>query len=281
MQMKMKIQQKYIITMIVAIASATASYAINYYLNLGPINNYQRAGPVFAASLIGIIAALFLKSYAVTAYIGAFVGMSSLQVIPSIWYAPIFGLVCGIVCIIFASQFVGFGGKAGTTAFLSVNVTAYLFIVGSALGLSTFKLEDYFKNLTSIDSAFLAAAILSGVFGIMATMLLREKVLQKTIKTNEAVLAPAIVGLLSAIVVPWIPPTDISVKLPTIIASGTYAGMASRNILPKTEHWLATGIIVGILNVTTATIFIGFGGGLGFRGLLSIVILRIMMSFFK
>lgn len=277
----MKIQQKHVITIGVAIVSTIASYAINYYLNLGPINNYQRAGPVFAASLIGVIAALFLKSYAVTAFIGAFVGMSSLQVIPSIWYTPLFGFICGIVCILFASHFVGFGGKAGTTAFLSVNVTAYILTVGSVLGLQTFKLEDYFKNLTSIDPAYLAAAILAGVFGMMATMLLREKVLQKTIKTNEVVLGPAIVALVSAIVIPWIPPTDISVKLPAIVASATYAGMASRNILPKTDHWLATGILVGVINVTTATVFIGFGGGLGFRGLLSIIIVHTMMGLFK
>jgi len=87
--------------------------------------------------------------------------------------------------------------------------------------------------------------------------------------------------LVSAIVVPWIPPTDITAKLPVIIASGTYAGMASRKILPTYMHYLVTGIIVGIINVTTATVFIGFGGGLGFRGLISIVILRAIMSLYK
>lgn len=277
----MKIQQKHIITIAVAIFSTALSYTINYYLNLGPINNYQPAGSVFAASAVGIIAALFFKDYAVTGYIGALLGMSSLKVIPSIEYTLLFGFICGIVCIIFAPQFVGFGGKAGTTAFLSVNVTIYLFVVAGALGLSNTKLEDYFKNLPPIDPTFLVAAILAGVFGIMATILLREKVLQKTIKTNDVVLGPAIVGLLSAIVVQWIPPTSITTKLPAIIASGTYAGMASRKILPTSVDFLITGIIVGIINVTTATVFMGFGGGLGFRALISIVLLRVAMSLYR
>jgi len=275
------IQRKHIITIGVAIFGTVLSYAINYYLNLGPINNYQLAGPVFAASIVGIIAALFLKDYAVTAYIGSFVGMSSLKVIPSIEYTLLFGFICGIICIVFASQFVGFGGKAGTTAFLSVTATVYLFIVAGAFGLSNTNVGDSFKNLTSIDLTFLIAAILAGIFGIMATIMLREKVLQKTTKTNDAVLGPAIVGLLVSIIIPWIPPTNITSKLPTIIASATYAGMASRKILPTDAQFILTGIIVGIINVTTATVFIGFGGGLGLRALLGIVVLRAFTNLYK
>ena len=179
----MKIEQKHIITIIVAIVSTVMSYAINYYLNLGPLNNYQRAGPVVAASIVGIIAALFFKNYAVTGYIASFVGMSSLNVIPSIEYTILFGFVCGIICILFAPHYAGFGGKAGTTAFLSVATTVYLLVVASAFGVGGINLENYFSNLTSIDPTFLVAAIVAGVFGVMATILLREKVLQKTIKT--------------------------------------------------------------------------------------------------
>lgn len=276
----MNIKREHIITIAVAMVSTMLSYAINYHLNLGPLNNYQRAGPVFAASVVGVLAALFFKNYAVTGYIGSFVGMSSLKVIPSIEFTLVYGFICGIICILFATHFAGFGGKAGTTAFISVNVSTYLFVVASGLGWSSVKVEDYFKSLTSIDPTFLLVAIIAGVFGTIATILLREKVLQKTIKTNEVVLGPAIVGLISAIVVLWIP-SPFTAKLLAIIASGTYAGMASRKILPADAHFLVTGVIVGIINVTTATLFMGFGGGLGFRGLISIVLLRVAAGLYK
>lgn len=287
----MKIQRTHVMTIVVAILSTALSYIINCYATLGPINNYQRAGPVFAASTVGIIAALLFKNYAVTGYIGAFVGMCSitLRIIPSIEYTLLFGFICGVVCILFAPKFVGYGGKAGTAAFLSVTVTTYILMVASALGLSkTTNLEDYFKNLTLLqetgimDYPFIIAAILSGVFGTMATILLREKVLQKTnLKMNEVVLGPAIIGLISAILVQWTPPTKVPTNLQAIIASGTYAGMASRKILPTYTHYLITGLIVGIVNVTTATVFMGFGGGLGFRALISIVISRVAMDIYK
>ncbi|MFH0749124.1 MAG: hypothetical protein V1915_04320 [Candidatus Bathyarchaeota archaeon] len=282
----MKIEQKHIMTIIIAMVSTTLSYVINYYLNLGPINNYQPAGAVFAGSAVGIIAALFFKDYAVTGYVGAFVGMSSLKVIPSVEYTLLFGFICGIVCILYAPQFAGFGGKAGTTAWLSVIITLYMLVVTSSLGLLNTQLEDYFKNLTPIDPTFLVAAILAGVSGILATILLREQVLQKTIKAralkvNEAVLGSAIVGLVGSIIVPWIPPSIITTRLPVILVSGTYAGMASRKILPTTMDFLLTGILVGVINVTTATVFIGFGGGLGLRAMLSIIVLMVAWRLYK
>ena len=73
-----KILRMHGITIAVAIVSTALTYFINYFINLGPINNYQRVGPVFASSFVGVLAAFFFKKYAVTAYIGAFVGMSSL-----------------------------------------------------------------------------------------------------------------------------------------------------------------------------------------------------------
>jgi len=277
----MKIEKKHIITIIVAMISTTLTYAINYYLNLGPLNNYKSAGPVFAYGVVGIISALFFRTYAVTGLIGSFVGMSSLKVIPAIEYTLLFGFVCGVICILFASHYVGFGGKAGTTAFLSVTTTTYLLVAGSVFGFnSSWSILDYFKNLAPVDPAFVVAAIIAGIAGTMATILLREKILQKTFKTNEVVLAPSLVGLIGAIIVPWIPPSAITAGLPIIIASGTFAGMASCTCLTNTSHFLLAGILVGIINVTTATVFMGFGGALGFKALISIIIVRYALRAF-
>jgi hypothetical protein len=62
--------------------STTLTYAINYYLSLGPINVDRPAGPVVAASLIGSARLLF-KGYVVASYIAAFVGISAKIVISS------------------------------------------------------------------------------------------------------------------------------------------------------------------------------------------------------
>lgn len=260
----MKVTRNHLITLGVAIFATTLSYAINYS---------ARAGPVVAASIVGIIGALFFKGYAVTSYIAAFAGMSSTTVIPSIWYAPIFGLMAGIFAILFAKLFVGYGGKAGTTCFCSVNLTLIFFITLGVLGLSQHNVSNHFKPLTAndLDPVWIVTAVIAGVYGTVGTVLLREKALQKRKAPNEVVLGPAILGLATALVLPWIIPT-LAGKIAAVVASGTYAGMVSRKILAADVHLVVAGAVVGLLNVFLATVFIGVGGKLGFMGLLGIAL---------
>jgi len=261
----------------VAIFATTLSYAINYYLNLGPLNGGKPAGAVVGASTVGIIGALFFKDYAVASYIAAFAGMSAITVIPSIWYAPIFGLMAGIFTILMAKLFVGYGGKAGTTCFCATNVTLAFFIVLGTLGLAQYNINSYFRALalSDLDPVWVLAAVVAGVWGIMGTVLLREKVLQKRKAPNEVVLGTATIALVSALVLPWIVPSLAS-KIAAVIASGTYAGMVSRKIIAVDIHLVMTGVVVGLLNVFLSTVFIGVGGRLGFMGLLGISLFRYM-----
>jgi len=274
----MKVTRSHLITIGVAIFATTLSYAINYHVNLGPLNGGKPAGPVIAASVVGIIGALFFKGYAVASYIAAFAGMSSTTIIPSIWYAPLFGFMAGIFAILFAKLFVGYGGKAGTTCFCSVNLTLIFLIVLGLLGLSQHNISNHFKPLTTsdFDPVWVITAVIAGVYGTMGTILLREKVLQKRKAPNEAVLGPAIVGLATALVLPWIIPSPVgkisSSSVAAVVASGTYAGMVSRKILATDIHLVMAGAVVGLLNVLLATVFIGVGGKLGFMGLLGIAL---------
>lgn len=269
----MKVEGKHLITIGVAVFATTLSYAINYHVNLGPLNGGKPAGPVVAASVVGIIGALFFKGYAVASYIAAFAGMSSTSVIPSIVYAPLFGFMAGIFAILFAKLFVGYGGKAGTTSFCAVNVTLIFFIVLGVLGLTQHNVTNHFKPLTAsdLDPVWILTAVIAGVYGIMGTVLLREKVLQRRKAPNEVVLGPAIVGLATALVLPWIIPT-LAGKIAAVVASGTYAGMVSRKILAADIHLVMAGAVVGLLNVLLASVFIGVGGKLGFMGLLGIAL---------
>ena len=269
----MKITQKQLLTIAVAVVCTTLSYGINYYVNLGPLNGGKPAGAVVAASLVGILSALFLKDYAVAGYIAAFAGMSATSVIPSIFYAPVFGFMAGVFTLLMAKMFVGYGGRAGTMCFCSANVTLAFFIVLGTLGLTQHNVGAHFRALTlaDLDPVWVITAMAAGVFGIMGTVLLRERMLQKRKAPGEVVLGSAIVALVSALVLPWIVPSMAS-KVAAVVASGTYAGMVSRKVIAADVHLVLTGLVVGLLNVLMSTIFIGVGGRLGFMGLLGIAL---------
>jgi len=271
----LKVTRKQLITIGVAVFATTLSYAINNFVNLGALNGGKPAGAVVGASTTGIVSALFFKDFAVAGYIAAFAGMSATTVIPSIWYAPVFGLMAGIFTILMAKLFVGYGGKAGTTCFCATNVTLAFFIVLGTLGLTQFNINAHFRALTlsDLDPTWILTAVVAGVFGIMVTVLLREKVLQKRKVPNEVVLGSAIVALVSALVLPWIVPSLAS-KIAAVVASGTYAGMVSRKIIAADIHLVMAGIVVGLLNVFMSTVFMGVGGRLGFMGLLGIALFR-------
>jgi hypothetical protein len=270
----MKVTSKHLTTIGVAVFATTLSYAINYYLNLGPLNGGKLAGPVVAASLVGILGALFFKEYALASYIAAFAGMSSTTVIPSIWYAPLFGFMAGLFAILMARLFVGYGGRAGTMCFVAVNLTLLLLIVTlGVVGVTQHNISNHFRLLTAndLDPVWIVTAVVAGIFGTVGTVVFREKVLQKRKAPNEVVLGSAVVALVSALVLPWVLPS-LAGKIAAVVASGTYAGMVSRKIMVADVHLAMAGAAVGLLNVLLATVFIGVGGRLGFMGLLGIAL---------
>jgi len=78
--------------------------------------------PVVAASLVGIIAAVVVRSVAVPGYCGAFVGMTSPALFGTYWYATLAAVVAGLLFIVAHPVFHGLGGKLGTTAFVGVSL---------------------------------------------------------------------------------------------------------------------------------------------------------------
>ncbi|MGM0477710.1 MAG: hypothetical protein ACQERC_00685 [Bacteroidota bacterium] len=88
----------------------------------------QKAGvsAVVASCIIGLLGALIGRlmqsdDLSMVIFAGSFVGMTaiSLTTIPIILLA---GISCGILYLIAAPIFVGYGGKLGTIAFISVSV---------------------------------------------------------------------------------------------------------------------------------------------------------------
>lgn len=88
------------------------------------INHQMGYGPVIANGLVGVMAATFLPNdLAGITYTSSFVGMSSLEVIPSLGVAVLGSIIVGIIFLITAEIYSGIGGKGGTTASLSTIIT--------------------------------------------------------------------------------------------------------------------------------------------------------------
>ncbi|SET07050.1 hypothetical protein SAMN05660297_01299 [Natronincola peptidivorans] len=91
------------------------------------INHEMGYGALVANGLVGVLAAIFLPGpLAGAAYAASFVGMSGLAVIPSMGVAALGGVVVGIVLVFTGEIYAGVGGKGGTTAALSVQITRFL-----------------------------------------------------------------------------------------------------------------------------------------------------------
>ncbi len=94
---------------------------------------------VVASCVIGLVGALVghllnFPNLALVVFAGTFVGMTSAS-IGSIGLVAVGGLVCGIIYILSLKIFVGFGGKLGTTAFLStLLVWGIFYLVRKGIG---------------------------------------------------------------------------------------------------------------------------------------------------
>ena len=111
----MKIKENNMNIIILSIISATLTWFLNHKLGYGPI---------ISNGLIGVIGAIFLPStLAGIVFTSSFVGMSGLNVIPSLQWALVGGIVVGIVLILTKEVYAGLGGKGGTTAATSTLIT--------------------------------------------------------------------------------------------------------------------------------------------------------------
>jgi hypothetical protein len=90
--------------------------------------------------LLGALIGYGMKNedLAMVIFAGSFVGMTTISIasLPLILLA---GLACGILYVLSESIFVGYGGKLGAIAFVSLIVVVFMFgIFGKATGNSQF-----------------------------------------------------------------------------------------------------------------------------------------------
>lgn len=88
------------------------------------INHQMGYGPIIANGMVGVVAGALLPGpLAGVTYTASFVGMSGLSVIPSFFSALIGGVVVGTIIIYTPEIYAGIGGKGGTTAAVSGQIT--------------------------------------------------------------------------------------------------------------------------------------------------------------
>jgi hypothetical protein len=99
--------------------AAFAAVIITWFMN-----HTMGLGAFIANGTVGLIAAtLFPPALAGTTYAASFVGMSALSILPTLGSAVLGGIVVGIVLVFTAEIYAGIGGKGGTTAALSAQIT--------------------------------------------------------------------------------------------------------------------------------------------------------------
>lgn len=95
------------------------------------LSSVSNLGPTVASGVVGLLASKFLKNrYSLIVYTGAFVGMSSPEVLPTIWTAGLAGLFAGLLYEVMEGVWEGIGGRLGTMAATAVIVTILLGVGG-------------------------------------------------------------------------------------------------------------------------------------------------------
>lgn len=93
-------------------------------------------GSVISTGITGVLGSLlpiinkksdYLKKLPSAIYCGAFIGMSSMQVSPSIDFIIVAGFFTCIILMMSKNLFLGFGGKLGTIAFFGVALASIFF----------------------------------------------------------------------------------------------------------------------------------------------------------
>lgn len=114
-----------------------ADYLALVTVPAGAISTYllsieSALGPVIAAGIVGVAASFLpslgerFKSFPAQIYCGAFVGMTSSQVINDPWLIIFAGLLSAGIFLIIRNHLNGYGGKIGSIAFGGVVITVII-----------------------------------------------------------------------------------------------------------------------------------------------------------
>jgi len=202
-----------------------------------------RLGAVVAASLVAILAHLIFPEYDVPAYCGAFVGMTSNELLFNHQEVALASLVAGLIYALTRNVFSGFGGKLGTIALIGAVVT------GLGMG-RQFLITPIFDWQTN------AMILLTAAIATPLTFYLNFN------RKNGPVIASAVVGLIAGLIFPILFPKYGNI-LAVVAICASFTGMTNQQRCPVFWQIIINGILTGIIFVFSAPLFGGAGGKLG------------------
>lgn len=214
---------------------AVVSYTLNVNVGLGAVTS---------ASLVALIASLILPGYGVPIYCGSFVGMTSAELLVGYGDLSLAGTVAGILFVLTADVFTGFGGKLGTIAFAGSLITR--------LGLKREFIVTPVPEWNVIWQVILYSVVATAI-----TYWLSVK------RKHGGVMASGIVGITGGLILPAVYPGEVGRTLAVMVICASFAGMSSAKRFPHIVQMILVGWITGMIFVYSMPLAGGAGGKLG------------------
>lgn len=221
------------LSFISVVIGGLSAYILNIYLNQGAI---------IAASIVGIIGALFVKEKTIPIYTGAFVGMVSPELLHDFYHILIACIIAGFIFELAKDVFNGIGGKLGTIAFSSwilLFVTSNLKIINPVI-----------THVVGYE------IFLISLVGVLSTYFLHIYM------KKDLVGSSALVSLLGALLLPEIFPQS-GENLSVLLMAATFAGMSSKDRIGNFYEIFLVAFFVALFFVYSYTHLDGGGGKLG------------------
>lgn len=200
-------------------------------------------GPVVAAGITGIGAAVISKKYAVPAYCGAFVGMVSQEVSRGYIFLLLASVIAAAIYVLSICVFNGFGGKLGTIAFTGCLLASFIL-----------RRELLSEPIPENEKAVLIT--LYSVIAAVITYLI-------SIKSGEGpVMASSVTGIAGGLILPAIH-GEAGGTLAVVVICASFAGMSSEERLPNIFLVGTAGLFSAVVYILSSPHLGGAGGKLG------------------
>jgi hypothetical protein len=200
-------------------------------------------GAVVAASVVGLIAGLILPEDGAAIYCGAFVGMTSNNLLFDHGELALAGVFSGVLFFITRPVFVGVGGRLGTIA-----------MVGSVLTGEIFSREFLFSPIP--DLSLCSHIMVVSLVAAVATFALSLH------RGTGPVVASSLVGLVGGLLLPILFPLN-GITLAVVAICASFTGMSSKERFPTMDWMVLAGVFTGVVFIFSTPNLGGAGGKLG------------------
>ncbi len=237
-----KLNRKDFFIVVFCVVGAMIAYVLNVYIGLGAI---------IASALVGILGAILLPQYAISIYCGSFVGMVSPMVLHDFYHVIIAGILAGVILMLAADEYKGYGGKLGASAFIPWIILS----VSNDVQLTTPQ---------SLSISIMFEIVIFSAVASFTTYVIAHRL------KHDVVTSSSLVSLMSGLILPAIFQTH-GITFAAVAMSASFAGMSSKNIIKNEFQMIIVSLLLGIMFVYSYSHFGGAGGKLGTLAFASVI----------